>query len=65
MNAYASTLSKEEVPLTQGIVGQNQTMDQQDIDISVDPTESLPSNGTQEISTERATDIDINIIPPA
>jgi hypothetical protein len=44
--------------------GQNQSSDELDIDISVDPTESLSSNGTQQISTDGATDIDINSFPP-
>lgn len=32
--------------------------------ISIDPGESLPANGTVSISTEGATDTDMNIIPP-
>jgi hypothetical protein len=34
------------------------------VNISINPEEPLPANGTVSISTERATDTDMNIIPP-
>src|ERR671911_534724 len=65
-NAFASTLSKEDSPLLiEEVGGQNQSTDELDIDITIDPTEPLPPNGTQQISTEGATDIDINSFPPS
>lgn len=42
----------------------NFTADQQDIDIQIDPTDALPANGTVSISTEGATDSDLNGFPP-
>jgi hypothetical protein len=60
----ATTLSKG-TPSALGTSGlMNQSADEMDIDISVDPRESLPLNGTQQISTKGATDIDINYFPP-
>ena len=44
---------------------QNLSVDELDIDVAVDPSELLPPNGTQQISTEGATDIDVNSFPPA
>ena len=35
-----------------------------EIDISIDPAEPLPANGTVTISTEGATDTDMNAFPP-
>jgi molybdenum cofactor biosynthesis enzyme len=35
-----------------------------DIDISIDPYDELPANGTVVISTEGATDLDMNKFPP-
>ena len=35
-----------------------------EIDISIDPAEPLPGNGTATISTEGATDTDLNGFPP-
>ncbi len=35
-----------------------------EIDISIDPAEPLPANGTSTISTEGATDTDLNGFPP-
>jgi hypothetical protein len=35
-----------------------------EIDISIDPAEPLPANGTATISTEGATDTDLNGFPP-
>ncbi|MPZ07433.1 MAG: hypothetical protein GEU26_13640 [Nitrososphaeraceae archaeon] len=64
-NAYATTLSKETPPLLiQQNSIQNQSADELDIDVAVDPSELLPPNGTQQISTEGATDIDVNSFPP-
>ena len=34
------------------------------VNISINPEEPLPANGTVSISTEGATDTDMNIIPP-
>jgi hypothetical protein len=34
------------------------------INISINPEEPLPANGTVSISTEGATDTDMNVIPP-
>ena len=36
----------------------------EDVDISISPGEALPANGTVSVSTEGATDIDINEFPP-
>jgi hypothetical protein len=36
----------------------------EDVDISISPGEELPANGTVSVSTERATDMDINEFPP-
>jgi hypothetical protein len=65
--AYASTLEKESGPLnlSGSEIPMNQTNDALDIDISIDPMEDITDlNGTQQVSTEGATDIDINAIPP-
>jgi hypothetical protein len=35
-----------------------------EVDISIDPAEPLPANGTVTISTEGATDTDMNAFPP-
>jgi hypothetical protein len=35
-----------------------------EVDISIDPAESLPANGTVTISTEGASDTDMNAFPP-
>jgi hypothetical protein len=64
LSTSATTLSKE-TPSSFGTSElMNQSADEMDIDVSVDPTESLPINGTQQISTKGATDIDINSFPP-
>ena len=34
------------------------------VDISINPEEPLPANGTVSISTEGATDTDMNVFPP-
>jgi hypothetical protein len=36
----------------------------EDVDISITPGEELPANGTVSVSTEGATDMDINEFPP-
>src|ERR671919_91939 len=36
----------------------------EEVDISIDPAEPLPANGTVTISTEGATDTDMNAFPP-
>lgn len=65
--AYASTLSLEPPPppalFTNG-TAVNLTADDKDRDISIDPYDSLPENGTQMIPTFQATDVDINEFPP-
>ena len=63
LSTSATTLSKE-TPSALGTSELNQSADEMDIDVSVDPRESLPLNGTQQISTKGATDIDINNFPP-
>ena len=42
----------------------NLTADDKDRDISVDPYDALPPNGTQTMLTFQATDLDINEFPP-
>src|SRR5918996_2048587 len=64
-NTYATTLSKENPPEIGQNNIQNLSTDELDIDVAVDPSELLPPNGTQQISTEGATDIDVNSFPPA
>jgi hypothetical protein len=58
--SLVSTLSAQ--PLTKDIPTGNLT---EDIDIAINPTEALPPNGTVTMSTEGATDMDINEFPPA
>ena len=36
----------------------------EDVDVSISPGEELPANGTVSVSTEGATDMDINEFPP-
>jgi hypothetical protein len=36
----------------------------EDVDISISPGEELPANGTVSVSTEGATDMDLNEFPP-
>ena len=36
----------------------------EDVDISISPGEELPANGSVTVSTEGATDMDINEFPP-
>lgn len=57
-----SVLPLSAQPLEKDIPTGNLT---EDIDIAINPTEALPSNGTVTISTEGATDMDINEFPPA
>jgi hypothetical protein len=64
---YASTLSLEAPPplgLPMNGTSVNLTADDQDRDISIDPYDDLPANGTQIMSTVLATDVDINEFPP-
>jgi hypothetical protein len=56
-----STLQVSAQPLTKDIPTGNLT---EEIDISIDPGEPLPANGTVTISTEGATDTDMNGLPP-
>jgi len=65
--AKGSTLSLEPPPppsLDLNGTVLNLTADDQDRDLAVDPTDDLPANGTQQMSTAGATDLDINIFPP-
>jgi hypothetical protein len=48
-------------PLTKDVPTGNLTGE---VDISIDPGEPLPDNGTVTISTEGATDTDMNAFPP-
>ena len=54
-----STIQVSAQPLVKDQPG---TMD--GVDISINPEEPLPANGTVSISTEGATDTDMNVIPP-
>lgn len=66
--AHGSTLSLEPKPPTPVYMNGtsvNLTADDKDRDISIDPYDTLPANGTQTISTTTgATDVDINEFPP-
>ena len=42
----------------------NLSADDKDRDISIDPYDDLPANGTQTMLTQPATDVDINAFPP-
>ena len=55
-----STMQVSAQPLTKDILTGNVT----EADISIDPAEPLPANGTVTISTEGATDTDMNGFPP-
>ena len=63
-SVQASTLSMEPPSIALNGVPVNLTADDADIDVTIDPTDDLPLNGTQTISTAGATDIDINTFPP-
>jgi hypothetical protein len=54
-----STIQVSAQPLVKDQPG---TMD--GVDISINPEEPLPANGTVSISTEGATDTDMNVFPP-
>ena len=56
-----STTQVSAQPLTMDTPSGNLTGE---IDISIDPAEPLPANGTSTISTEGATDTDLNGFPP-
>lgn len=65
--AKASTLSLEPPPPPSLYINgtmTNLSADDKDRDLSIDPTDDLPTNGTQIMSLARATDIDINEFPP-
>jgi hypothetical protein len=55
-----STIQVSAQPLTKDTLTGNVT----EVDISIDPAEPLPANGTVTISTEGATDTDMNAFPP-
>ena len=55
-----STIQVSAQPLTKDTLTGNVT----EVDISIDPAEPLPPNGTVTISTEGATDTDMNAFPP-
>lgn len=65
--AHGTTLSLEAPPppaLFLNGTSVNLTADDLDRDLTIDPTDDLPPNGTQIMSTVQATDIDINTFPP-
>lgn len=55
-----STIQVSAQPLTKDTLTGNVT----EVDVSIDPGEPLPPNGTVTISTEGATDTDMNAFPP-
>src|ERR671918_3234554 len=55
-----STIQVSAQPLTKDTLTGNVT----EVDISIDPLEPLPANGTVTISTEGATDTDMSAFPP-
>jgi hypothetical protein len=55
-----STIQVSAQPLTKDSLTGNVT----EVDISIDPLEPLPANGTVTISTEGATDSDMSAFPP-
>src|ERR687891_1174810 len=55
-----STIQVSAQPLTKDSLTGNVT----EVDISIDPVEPLPANGTVTISTEGATDTDMSAFPP-
>jgi hypothetical protein len=55
-----STMQVSAQPLTKDSSTGNVT----EVDISIDPAEPLPANGTVTISTEGASDTDMNAFPP-
>src|SRR5918996_4895475 len=55
-----STIQISAQPLTKDSLTGNVT----EVDISIDPLEPLPANGTVTISTEGATDSDMSAFPP-
>jgi hypothetical protein len=55
-----STIQVSAQPLTKDTLTGNVT----EVDISIDPGEPLPPNGTATISTEGAIDTDMNAFPP-
>jgi hypothetical protein len=55
-----STIQVSAQPLTKDTLTGNVT----EVDISIDPAEPLPANGTVTINTEGATDTDMNAFPP-
>jgi hypothetical protein len=55
-----STIQVSAQPLTKDTSTGNVT----EVDISIDPAEPLPENGTVSISTEGAIDTDMNAFPP-
>jgi hypothetical protein len=67
ISAKASTLSLEPPPppaLYMNGTQVNLTADDKDRDLSINPIDDLPANGTQKMSTNFATDVDINVFPP-
>ncbi len=55
-----STIQVTAQPLTKDTLTGNVT----EVDVSINPAEPLPANGTVTISTEGATDTDMNAFPP-
>jgi hypothetical protein len=65
--AKATTLSLEAPPPPPVFLNgtfTNLSADDKDRDISINPYDDLPANGTQTMSTHVATDVDINLFPP-
>src|SRR5262245_37887768 len=65
--ANGTTLSLEAPPppaLYMNGTMTNLSADDLDRDLAIDPTDELPANGTQIMSTAGATDMDINEFPP-
>ena len=58
---FLSAIQVSAQPLTKDTPTGNLTGE---VDISIDPTEPLPANGTVTISTEGATDTDMSAFPP-
>ncbi|HEX5976851.1 MAG TPA: hypothetical protein VFY68_06220 [Nitrososphaeraceae archaeon] len=56
-----STIQVSAQPLIKDTPIENLT---EGVDITINPGEPLPANGTVSISTEGATDTDMNVIPP-
>jgi hypothetical protein len=61
LGLFLSTIQVSAQPLVKDTPTGNLT---EGVDISISPGETLPANGTVSISTEGATDTDMNAFPP-